>query len=257
MSIELYNRDGHICLMFADLADDKGAVVQANQFMIGREGQVALLDPGGELTFNGINVARHRYFSGKDLTMILASHADPDIVASLNKWMTLTECVLYVPKVWSRFVPHFCNRDYTQRIHGIPDAGAIISFGSSHLKALPAHFLHSEGNFQFYDPVSKILFSGDLGASLTSSEDIAAPVTDFESHLPAMEPFHRRYMNSNKVCRYWVQMVRQLDIEWIVPQHGRSFKGKAMIERFLQWVENLQCGIDLMTQSHYSIPQVR
>jgi len=48
-------------------------------------------------------------------------------------------------------------------------------------------------------------------------------------------------------------MVRGLDIEWI-PQHGKSFKGKDMVERFLKWVEGLQCGIDLVTQETYQIP---
>ena len=80
------------------------------------------------------------------------------------------------------------------------------------------------------------------------------PVENFEQHIKKMAGFHRRYMSSNKVCRYWVNMIRNLDIEWIIPQHGRSFKGKAMIEQFLKWVEELQCGIDLVTQKTYQIP---
>jgi flavorubredoxin len=63
--------------------------------------------------------------------------------------------------------PHFTTgKDYTHRIIGIPDEGMNIPLGQSKIKAVPAHFMHSEGNFQFYDPVSKILFSGDMGASL-------------------------------------------------------------------------------------------
>jgi flavorubredoxin len=128
-----------------------------------------------------------------------------------------------------------------------------ISLGSTILKAVPAHFLHSEGNFHFYDPVSKILFSGDLGASLVPElED--EPVEDFAAHIPMMEGFHRRYMSGNKVCRYWVNMARKLDIEWLVPQHGRSFKGKVMIEQFFSWLENLECGVDIITQDSYRIP---
>jgi flavorubredoxin len=66
--------------------------------------------------------------------------------------------------------------------------------------------------------------------------------------------FHRRYMVSNKVCRLWANMVRQLDVEMIVPQHGAPFRGKAVIEEFLQWVEQLECGIDNLQQVHYQIP---
>lgn len=73
------------------------------------------------------------------------------------------------------------------------------------MKAIPAHFLHSVGNFQLYDPVSKILFSGDMGASLV---DDAAPVSDFAAHIQYMDGFHRRYMAANKICRLWARMVR-------------------------------------------------
>jgi len=52
----------------------------------------------------------------------------------------------------------------------------------------------------------------------------------------------------------WANMVRTLDVEWIVPQHGRSFKGKEVVARFLSWIEELPCGIDLMSQSDYQVP---
>ena len=131
-----------------------------------------------------------------------------------------------------------------------------IRIGKSSLLALPAHFLHSEGNFHFYDPISKILFSGDVGASSVDEQELGAPVRDFDIHIPKMLRFHQRYMNSNRVCRYWTNMVRELEVEWIVPQHGPSFHGRAMVERFLNWFENLQCGVDLMTQAHYQVPRV-
>lgn len=52
-----------------------------------------------------------------------------------------------------------------------------------------------------------------------------APGTDFKTHVRHMQDFHARCMVSNKVCRYWVDMVRKFDPEWIVPQHGLPFKG--------------------------------
>ena len=40
---------------------------------------------------------------------------------------------------------------------------------------------------------------------------------DFDKHIRDMEGFHRRYMVSNKVLRFWANMVKDLDIEMIVP----------------------------------------
>ncbi len=114
--------------------------------------------------------------------------------------------------------------------------------------------MHSEGNFQFYDPVAKILFSGDLGVSLVDRDVAHLPVKDFDAHVPLMEGFHRRYMVSNKILRFWAQMVRQIDIEQIVPQHGQRFVGKAMCKRLIDWLENLQVGVDLMTKDAYRVP---
>jgi flavorubredoxin len=62
-----------------------------------------------------------------------------------------------------------------------------------------------------------------------------------------MEGFHRRYMTSNRVMKAWAEMVRQLDIEIIAPQHGAYFKGKTMVRQFIDWCAELECGVDLIT----------
>lgn len=256
MAIVLFDNGTHKCLMFDDLVDDShDHAVQSNQFLIVDNGHGAILDPGGNMTYNPLRLEMTHHFQPKDLDYILASHADPDIVASLNKWLMNTQCNVLISSLWVKFLPHFCNISEDQgRIMGIPDQGLSFRLGNCQLKAIPAHFMHSEGNFQFYDPVSKILFTGDMGASMVAHSAADTPVEDFKAHIPYMESFHRRYMVSNKICRYWVNMVRQLDVEMIVPQHGRMFQGKAMVNEFLNWIENLECGIDLLTQKDYLVP---
>ena len=250
--LELYRDKNHACLMFSDLVEEDGQAVQANQFLIVDDDTGAIIDPGGNLAFNELFIGMTRHFPPHKLSYLIASHADPDIIASLNKWMVATHCKVLISRLWTRFVPHFTTgKDYTQRIVGIPDAGMNIPLGDSRIKALPAHFMHSEGNFQFYDPVAKILFSGDMGASMV---DDASPVQDFAAHVPSMAGFHRRYMASNKACRFWAQMVREMDVAMIVPQHGRPFVGPQMINAFLDWIEQLECGLDLMTQQDYRLP---
>lgn len=256
MAVELFNDGSHIVHAFYDLVDDSASgAVQCNQFLIVDNGHGALIDPGGNMTYSGLLMDMQRYFSSKDLDYILASHADPDILASVNKWFVASSCKVMISSLWTRFVPHLTTgKDNTHRILGIPDQGTVIRLGNSRLLALPAHFLHAEGNFQFYDPVSKILFSGDLGTSLIPHEQAAEPVTDFYSHVRHMEAFHRRYIVSRKVCRFWANMVRQLDIEQIVPQHGARFVGRQAVQDFISWVEGIECGVDLMTQNAYQVP---
>ena len=92
-----------------------------------------------------------------------------------------------------------------------------------------------------------------MGASIV---DDGSAVKDFDEHVPNMIGFHQRYMISNKVSRFWANMVRGLDMSMMVPQHGRHFEGKEMINKFIDWFENLECGVDLLTQQNYVLPKV-
>lgn len=257
MARVLFDNGPHKVLCFDQLVTGDG--VQSNQFLIIDHDQHALLDPGGDLTYMPLALAVSEHIPIADLTYVFASHQDPDIIASLDKWFLHTGCKVVCSKLWARFLPHLSaaylskreGMSTTERMIAVPDRGQNIPLGKTEIKALPAHFLHSVGNLQFFDPVSRILFSGDMGASMV---DDANPVTDFAAHLSTMEGFHRRYMAGNKACRLWANMIRTLQPEMIVPQHGRPFVGAAMINAFLDWISQLQCGLDLLDQEDYRVP---
>ena len=222
-----------------------GLAIQANQHIIVHGGAGMILDPGGHKVYSRVLSETFSVLGKAKLEYIFLSHQDPDIVAAVNGWLMTTDADAYISKLWMRFVPHFgFDHLVADRLKPIPDEGMFFNLGDARLSALPAHFLHSEGNFQLYDPVSKILYSGDLGASLGAEY---AEVSDFDAHIPYMEGFHRRYMASNKVMKCWADMVRGLDIEIIAPQHGAYFKGKDIVGRFIDWCAGLQCGLDLIS----------
>lgn len=218
--------------------------VQANQHLIMYDGQGLILDPGGHKVYNKVLSATMELLGGGTLRHIFLSHQDPDIVAAVNGWLMTTDAQAWVSDLWVRFVPHFgLDKLVTDRLHGIPDEGMALELGGVPMLVIPAHFLHSVGNFALYDPISKILYSGDIGASVGGTEVI---VSNFDEHMQFMEVFHRRYMTCNAALKAWVAMVRTLDIDIIAPQHGAAFRGKEMCERFLTWLDSLQCGIDTM-----------
>lgn len=254
MTIELYAKDDHIVVVFPDLVRG-GESVQANQFLVRHGERTALIDPGGALLYTPLSLAISPYVKLTELTYILASHQDPDIIGAVDRWLMYTSATVCCSKLWGRFVPHsvpyYQKNSGSDRFMLIPDRGADIPMGDMVIRAVPAHFLHSAGNFQFYDPVSKILFSGDLGASI--SDGPYAQVSDFDDHIPSMLGFHQRYMASNRVCRLWANMARSMDIEMIVPQHGRPLVGKPMVKRFINWVEQLECGVDRLIQEDYAV----
>jgi len=246
----LFDNGAHRNILFEDF-DPGGLAIQSNQHLIVHGSAAMLLDPGGHKIYSKVLAETFASLGSAKLTHIFLSHQDPDIVAAINGWLMTTDADAYISSLWTRFVPHFgLDRLVSDRLHPIGDAGVVFDLDGAKLYALPAHFLHSEGNFQLYDPTAKILYSGDLGASI-GAPYVTAP--DFDAHLRYMEGFHRRYMASRSVLRAWADMVRRLDIEIIAPQHGALFQGKEMVNRFIDWCADLECGIDLI-QPLFKVP---
>ncbi|MFL0811610.1 MAG: MBL fold metallo-hydrolase [Agarilytica sp.] len=224
-------------IMFGRDAEKPEKVIDTNQYMIKSGGRALLLDPGGIELFAPMLAAVLHHVSIEQITDLFASHQDPDIISSLGLWdKALPKGTLHAPWLWEGFIRHFGMS--TIKYNSIADEGGKFPFASANLHFIPAHYLHSSGNFHIYDADAKILMSGDVGAAL---EDVDAPlyVQDFEEHIPKMKGFHQRWMPSNAAKNDWVKRVRELDIEIMAPQHGRIFTGDN-ITKFLDWFEALE-----------------
>lgn len=241
-AITLYDKGGHQNVMLEEYGG--GGMVQANHHLILHDGKGLLLDPGGHKVYSRVLGDTSARLGGGALEVIFLSHQDPDIVAAVNGWLMTTDAVAYISSLWTRFVPHFgVDALLLDRLLPIPDEGAAIRCGGQDFYAVPAHFLHSPGNFHLYDPIAKVLYTGDLGASLGQSY---REVQDFDAHVGFMEGFHRRYMASSRALSAWAAMARTLDVEIIAPQHGAIFRGKELVTRFIDWCGDLACGVDLL-----------
>jgi len=246
----LFENAEHKNILLEDFTS--GHMVQANQHLIIHKGRGMLLDPGGHKVYSSVLEELSTYISPAALDYILLSHQDPDIVAAANGWLMVTDAQALLPQLWVRFIIHFGVDDFVvDRIQPLPDTGRVVDLAGAKLYLLPAHFMHSAGNFQVYDPISRILYSGDLGASLGQTYRV---VTNFDDHIQYMEGFQRRYIPSSKALKLWAKMVRPLDIEIIAPQHGAMIIGRENVMRFINWVETLSCGLDWM-ESVYQVPQ--
>jgi flavorubredoxin len=248
-SITLFDADGHRNVLLPEA--DAGEGVDTNQHLIIDSGEAMILDPGGTKLYTKVFASTAKESQGAKLKYVFLSHQDPDIVASLNGWLMTTDATGLISALWRRFIPHFgSDKLVYSRVEPIPDEGMRLRLGQRELIVLPAHFLHSIGNFHVYDPTSKILYTGDLGVSLGEE---GREVGDFDRHVPLMRGFHERYMASTTALRAWVRMERTLDVEVVAPQHGALFRGKETIGRLWDWLETIECGIDRMADI-YKVP---
>lgn len=238
-STEIYN-GAHQWIVFGRDSGKAEKIIDTNQYMVKADNRALLMDPGGTEIFAPMLTAVLEHVRVEQITDLFASHQDPDIISSLGLWEEAApDARLHTPWLWESFLHHFGSQEI--EFVPIPDEGGIIDMGAIRLQLIPAHYLHSSGNFHVYDPIAKILMSGDVGAAL---EAPGAPifVEDFNEHIGKMKMFHQRWMPSNRAKQDWVQRVRKLDIETMAPQHGRMFKGED-VGRFIDWFEALEVGV--------------
>lgn len=215
-------------------------LIDTNEYLVAHGDQGLLLDPGGAEIFPAVFSALAAEFDPSALTGIFASHQDPDTVSSLALWLEFNpDMRCYVSWLWSGFIPHFGGTAET--LVAIPDVGMDISLAGLILKAVPAHYLHSSGNFHLYDKVARILFSGDVGAALLPPGQDGLFVEDFDAHIRHAEAFHKRWMGSNEAKRRWCERVAHLDIDMLCPQHGAIYRGDD-VQRFINWFDEIQVG---------------
>lgn len=241
----LYDDGTHKCIMFSfDEEEHDDRFLSVNQYLIINDDKAILIDPGSQSAFPDMYDAVLEYTSLDNIKLIFFSHQDPDVAGSITSWSNCTNAKIIISKLWIRFMSHYGLMD-SSRMIALEDEGASIHFGDNFFQFIPAHFLHSPGNFSLYDSKSKILFSGDIGAAIVQIQHLYKEVTNFEEHLPFLEGFHKRYMAGNIFTQKWVSKARALSPQIIAPQHGAIF-AEENVEKFLTWFEHLQCGGDLI-----------
>ena len=241
----LFDNGVHKCVMLSiDDEEQEECFLSVNQYLIIQNGAGILIDPGSAAIFHELCDAVSEYIPIEQIKFVFFSHQDPDVAGSISEWSVSTSTKLVLSSIWTRFMTHYGVLDI-DRVFSIPDKGTQIPFGEGYIKFMPAHFLHSPGNFSLYDSQSKILFSGDIGAAVVPPMAVYKEIDSFDNHKPYLENFHKRYMASNKVCKAWVKNISELQVDLIAPQHGAVFRDDN-VQNFLTWFNELQCGSDLI-----------
>jgi flavorubredoxin len=243
----LYDDGKRKCVMFSfDDETKEDSFLSVNQYLIIENEEGLLIDPGSESIFDELYLAIGEFIDASQIKYIFLSHQDPDVSGSIAQWAVTTQAKFLISALWIRFMSHYGFSEMS-RVIQIPDKGAKLTLGNQTVYFIPAHFLHSAGNFSLYDVKSKILFSGDIGAAVVNSLNGEKKVTQFSEHIKELEWFHKRYMGSNKLCRAWVKKVETLEVTKIAPQHGYIFENEN-VTNFLEWFRELQCGSDLLEE---------
>lgn len=237
----IFQDGNHKWLAIVRDPDKPGYLIDTNEYLIAHGDRGLLADPGGAEIFPAVFSALSAEFDPSALSGVFASHQDPDCCSSLALWLEFNPAMrCYVSWMWSGFLPHFGGTGET--FVAIPDEGMEIPVDGLMLQAIPAHYLHSSGNFHLYDKTARVLFSGDVGAALLPPGKDGLFVEDFAAHIRHAEAFHQRWMGSNEAKRRWCERVGGMAIDLLCPQHGAIYSGPD-VERFINWFDELPVGI--------------
>lgn len=236
----IYENGDHKWLAVSRDPERPNYLIDTNEYLI-TDGKDALLtDPGGSEIFPAVFSAICEEFDPAKITHLFASHQDPDIVSSLALWLQFNpQLRCYTSWLWTSFIPHFGGNDQT--FIPLPDEGMKLQLDKLVLEAVPAHYLHSSGNFHLYDAKAKILFTGDIGAALLPETENDLFVKDFDKHIAYIRGFHQRWMGSKEAVLDWCERVSKMEIDMLCPQHGSIYKGQD-VSRFINWLSELEVG---------------
>lgn len=211
-----------------------------------RQGICFCIDPGSQFDAGVIegNLNSLTGHAGPDY--ITVNHQDPDVTGNLPAMCRTNPAatVMMTEDTW-RLVQHLSVQP--GKIQFPPALGSrrqVLLDGIA-WQSVPTPFCHFRGAMAWYDPESRILFSGDLFGGLNQLGRVHLFAE--EADWAGIAQFHQIYMPSREVLRYTIRQIRALapEVQMIAPQHGHVISGD-LVPLFLDRMEQLLVGYDLL-----------
>ncbi len=220
---------------------NENTAFRSNVYLVKDGDEAVLIDPGHRAYYESVKSAVSNIIDPKNVKALILCHQDPDVCAAMTDWLDFNPAIKIVSTPRTHvLLPYYGKTNYD----GF-NAGDDVDFalGSTALKFVECPFMHFPGAFATYDPISGYLFSGDVWAAIDS--DWKLVTDDFDSHISALNLFHKDYIASNVACRGFIEKLQNIQIEAILPQHG-SIISKTDVDAALKYIEELNCGLDIL-----------
>jgi glyoxylase-like metal-dependent hydrolase (beta-lactamase superfamily II) len=205
------------------------------------------IDPGSQIDYPHVRAHLLEHIGElKALRLFSINHQDPDVVGNLT-FLTRENANLtglVTQDVW-RLVRHLDVKPRSLYFAEQSNRGLVKLPGGQDIIIVPTPFCHFRGAMAFYDPESRILFSGDLFGGLNAPGRVH--LYGEEEDWQGIAQFHQIYMPTSSAVAQAIRLVRALNppVEVIAPQHGFVLTGEFM-HAVMDRLERLPVGMDLM-----------
>ncbi|MGI6604836.1 MAG: MBL fold metallo-hydrolase [Firmicutes bacterium] len=216
--------------------DDEKAGLRCNPYIIVDGDEAVLIEPGSVPHFPIVLRKVASVVDLREISTIIVSHQDPDLCAAIPRFEEVLGPGLKVA-THSRAAILIQHYGLSSPFYHVDQNGWELTLKSGRkLKFIFAPYLHFPGAFMTYDPVTKILFSGDLFGAFSFDWSLYAG----EFYEEAMKAFHENYMPSQEILARAMDKLEHLEIAMIAPQHGSIICDNP--RHYINVLRNLDCG---------------
>jgi flavorubredoxin len=235
----LFQDDQH-AVYWLGVPDD--TAFRCNTYLVVDGQEAIIVDPGGHTSFEFVKKRVAQILPLEKVTGLIVCHQDPDVAASMTDWLAVDPKIKIITSVRTNILlPHYGRSDYT--FVNINENPTLLFQSGRQVRFIESPFLHFPGAFTTYDLTSGFLFSGDVWASIDMDWHLV--VEDFNRHVLKLSLFHIDYMASNIAARGFVDRLRHLELNALLPQHG-SIITRKHVPQAMEYLYELKCGLDLI-----------
>ena len=224
-------------------------VAQANgarfttHYVVCSNDQAVLVDPGGAADFGPLLAAISDKIALENITGIVVTLRGVHAAGSIGMWAEVLgyDLPIYTSDMIAADLRH---ADVGLNIETISENGGEVPMADgSGLHLMPAPYLPASSSMTLYDPVARVLYTGDIGTAEGAWSDDATPFCEqFSLISHAMNAFHQSALPSAAARDEWLTRIAEMDVEIVAPLAGPCFRGKD-VDHFKRWLASMDVGV--------------
>ena len=214
---------------------DQSQILQCHSYLIVDGDEAVLIDPGSIVLFEQIFEKIIKIVPIEKIRYIVTGHQDPDVCSNIP----LFEREGFVGEVVTHWRTSILIHSYgiESKYYPVDQNQYRLKLASGRtLEFIHTPYLHFPGAIMTYDPESKILFSSDLFGAISFNWSFWAD----ERYIDSMEAFHEHYMPGHEVLGPVMELLLNLEISMIAPQHGSLIRDQ--VKDSILALRDLECG---------------
>lgn len=232
-----------VWLAFRRPAAEANGARLITHFVICAGEQAVLVDPGGAADFGPLLAAVAEKIDLDRITAIVVTQTGAHTAGSIGLW---AEVLGYDTPIYAAelAIPDLLHVDGDLDIRPVVENGGEVPMpDGSGLHLLAAPYLPTAASLTLYDPVTRVLYCGDIGTAEGAWADDDTPFCEQFSLIGhAMNAFQQTWIASGDARDDWLSRVADLNVDIVAPRAGPCFRDKN-VEHFMHWLAALDVGV--------------